>query len=239
MAGKSSRFFNNGYDMPKYMLPLKNSNVFRESVNSFRKYFKTDFFLFITRSDFDVQDFVKKECKILGIKNFEVKALNEDTRGQADTIKIGLDNAKYNNNEEIYIFNIDSVRVDFTKPSNSFLKNTDGYLEVFEGEGEHWSFVDPLDNTYVKSTTEKLRISNLCSNGLYYFDSIFIFNKYFNQMCDNNNNYKELFVAPLYNYLIKDNRIVKYLKIPINKTVFSGTPQEYELLKLTYRSDDN
>ena len=42
MAGKSSRFFNAGYDIPKFMLPLSKSNVFREAVKSFKKYFEDE-----------------------------------------------------------------------------------------------------------------------------------------------------------------------------------------------------
>jgi len=230
MAGKSSRFFNEGYDIPKYMLPLNgNSNVFKESVKSFQNYFKTDFFLFITRSDFEVKDFVEKECNFLGIKNFEIVSLDNDTRGQADTVKIGLQKTKYNKDEEIYIFNIDSIRVNFTKPTSTFLTDSEGYLEVFEGEGDHWSFIEADKNNLVKRTTEKIRISNLCSNGLYYFSSVSLFNQTFNNI-ELDNIYNELFIAPMYNHIIKLNNIVKYRLLDKTQTLFSGTPSEYKLL---------
>ena len=231
MAGKSSRFFNEGYIVPKYMLPLNNgSNVFKESIKSFKKYFESDFFLFITRSDFDVQNFVKKECLDLGINNFEVVSLIDDTRGQADTVKIGLEKSKSILNEEMYIFNIDSIRVNFIKPSSFFLKNTDGYLEVFEGEGDHWSFAEADENNLVKRTTEKIRISNFCSNGLYYFSSINLFLETFMSL-EVSNNYNELFIAPMYNIIIRRGKKVKYILLKKNQTLFSGTPYEYEELK--------
>jgi len=233
MAGKSSRFFNEGYDMPKYMLPLNgNSNVFKESIKSFKNYFKTDFFLFITRSDFEAKDFVEKECNLLGIKNFEIVILDNDTRGQADTVNIGLQKTKYNKDEEIYIFNIDSIRVNFTKPTSTFLTDSEGYLEVFEGEGDHWSFIEVDKNNLVKRTTEKIRISNLCSNGLYYFSSVSLFNQTFNNI-ELDNIYNELFIAPMYNHIIKLNKIVKYRLLDKTQTLFSGTPNEYKLLLKT------
>ena len=37
-------------------------------------------FLFITRSDFNVTTFVEKECIALGIINFEIVSLTQDTR---------------------------------------------------------------------------------------------------------------------------------------------------------------
>ena len=209
MAGKSSRFYSSGYKQPKFMLPLpNNSNVFKESVKSFQNYFKSDFFLFITRSDFEVYDFVEKECNFLGIKNFEIVSLDNDTRGQADTVKIGLQKTKYNKDEEIYIFNIDSIRVNFTKPTSVFLTDSEGYLEVFEGEGDHWSFAEADENNLVKRTTEKIRISNFCSNGLYYFSSINLFLETFMGL-EVSNNYNELFIAPMYNILIKRGKKVK------------------------------
>ena len=37
MLGRSSRFFNVGYDKPKYELPLGDETVFSSSVRSFHK----------------------------------------------------------------------------------------------------------------------------------------------------------------------------------------------------------
>jgi tetratricopeptide (TPR) repeat protein len=42
----------------------------------------------------------------------------------------------------------------------------------------------------------------------------------------------ELYVAPLYNNMIKEGGIVKYHLINRNDVVFCGTPSEYESLKL-------
>ncbi len=234
MAGKSSRFFDAGYTLPKYKLPLSGKTVFTEAICSFKKYFNSDFFLFITRSDYGVQDFVNKECLSLGVNNFEIVKLDEDTRGQADTVKIGLEKSKKSLNEEMYIFNIDSIRINFIKPTSIFLKNTAGYLEVFKGEGDHWSFIEALPDNFVKRTAEKKRISDLCSNGLYYFSSTKIFKQFFAQF-EKINDCKELFLAPMYNVLINNKLNVKYILLDKDQTLFSGTPKEYEELKLKYK----
>ena len=231
MAGKSSRFFNAGYKIPKYMLPLgQDSCVFVEAIKSFELYFSSDFFLFIIRDEDGIEEFVKSKCSYLGINKYEIISLNYDTRGQADTVSIGLEKSKHANlNEEIYVFNIDSIRLHFKKPESNFLNNIGGYLEVFKGEGEHWSFAEPLNDNLVSRTTEKIRISNLCSNGLYYFRSAQFFIKSFTEL-EKVNNYKELFIAPMYNLLIEEQIIVKYVLVDINDTLFSGTPKEYEIL---------
>ena len=68
-----------------------------------------------------------------------------------------------------YMFNIDTIRHNFKKPS--IASSCDGFLEIFRGSGSNWSFVEPGDNYSVIRTTEKDPISNLCSNGLYFFRS--------------------------------------------------------------------
>lgn len=236
MAGKSSRFYNEGYTVPKFKLPLNKKTVFEEAISSFKKYFETDTFLFITRTDDGSEEFVKQKCISFNIKNFKIVSIDYDTKGQADTVAIGLNKIKQNisNDEPLYIFNIDSIRVNFEKPTKEFLEKTYGYLEVFEGEGDHWSFVDPLPNNNVKRTTEKIRISNLCSNGLYFFKSLSVFKEALEQL-KKHNDYKELFIAPMYNFLIKKNKVVKYVLLNENETLFSGTPSEYEKLKLNYK----
>ena len=71
MAGKSSRFYNAGYTLPKFKLPLNSKTVFEEAINSFSNYFNSDFFLFITRTDDNSEHFVIQKCKELKIKNFK------------------------------------------------------------------------------------------------------------------------------------------------------------------------
>lgn len=234
MAGKSSRFYAYGYKVPKFMLPLlSNSNVFREAVKSFEFYFNTDTFLFITRSDDGSASFVKKECNNLRIKNVQIISLDSPTRGQAETVAMGLKKATLDLGEPLYIFNIDSIRVNFKKPQEEYLNGIKGYLEVFKGEGEHWSFVESGCNDLVVRTTEKNKISDLCSNGLYYFSSCELFLSIFEEL-KIINEYPEFFIAPMYNILISNGHKIRYKLLTNEQTLFAGTPTEYEELKKIY-----
>src|SRR5690606_30948591 len=108
-----------------------------------------------------------------GILNFIIVVLSDETRGQAETVYLGLKNIIDKVDvltEEVYVFNIDSYRHHFKKPNIS--KKCDGYIEVFQGEGDHWSFIEINDSGKVIRTTEKERISNLCSDGLYFFKNV-------------------------------------------------------------------
>lgn len=227
MVGRSSRFFDAGYKRPKYALPVGDRSAFSHAVCSFRHYFDTDFFLFLVRSDFDAESFVRRELSILGVKRFHIKVFEHETLGQADTVFQGLQDVDIR--EALYIFNIDTFRPGFLKPAVAGRCN--GYLEVFEGEGEHWSFVEPGLDSQVIRTTEKQRISNLCSDGLYFFQKRSDFEDAYNcAMRTNSKVLGEVYVAPLYNYLIDRGLDIRYVRIDRSEVVFCGTPLEYEAL---------
>ncbi|MDZ5601452.1 glycosyltransferase family 2 protein [Pseudomonas sp. RP23018S] len=228
MVGKSSRFFKEGYSEPKYKLKVGELTVFEKAVMSFEKYFETDKFLFLVRTDYSASIFVKDALVKLGVKNFLIVEFTDETEGQADTVYQGLLKAAdfYNNQEPIYIFNIDTFRPNFKKSEKSI---NDGYLEVFLGEGTHWSFALPGENHSVLKTTEKDRISNLCSNGLYYFKTPTLFKTAFEHSFNNDLREKgEFYIAPLYNYLIQNGNSVSYEIIPSEDIIFCGTPDEYK-----------
>lgn len=227
MAGLSSRFFKAGYGIPKYQLPLHGQTVFYHAINSFHYYFSTDDFLFVIRDVFSTSEFIKTECEKLGLERYQIITLDAETRGQAETAYIALNQIE--NDHEIYIFNIDSMRHNYIKPA--FVENCSGYLEVFEDEGEHWSFILPDENGNVIKTTEKVKISNLCSDGLYYFKNKSQFEKTFLHAIENNQTAKgEYYVAPLYNTLIEQGEIIKYELIKNDLIDFCGTPDEYTAL---------
>ncbi|MCA6063119.1 glycosyltransferase family 2 protein [Thalassolituus marinus] len=231
MAGMSSRFFNAGYKLPKYMLNAHGKSLFSHCVSSFSQYFKTESFLFIIRDIFNTENFVNQECTALGILNYRIVTLQGETKGQAETVYLGLTMADIPSSESITIFNIDTIRPGFSHPS--FLENIDGYLEVFKGSGDNWSFAKehPEIPGNVIETAEKNPISDLCSDGLYFFRSTEIFKKYFDKMVDDGENgltKGELYIAPIYNYLIRDNLNIRFNLIKSDEIIFSGTPTEYE-----------
>jgi len=228
MVGLSSRFFKAGFTKPKFQLDLAGESVFARAVRSFDNYFKSDRFLFVTREDYDTPAFVEKELARLGVDDYVVKSLRHDTRGQAETVSLGLGNAS--DDEPLYIFNIDTFRYHYRKPK--FVNECDGYLEVFEGSGDHWSFVAPASDSRVARTTEKERISNLCSDGLYYFKKRSSFESALEHARMTESTVKgEYYIAPLYNHLIDRGATIMYDVIKMADIDFCGTPDEFELLK--------
>ena len=229
MAGLSSRFFREGYTLPKYMLEAHGKTLFDHSVDSFNEYFHSEHFVFIVRDVHNTKQFVEARANILGIKNFDIVVLDRETRGQAETVALGIRDFE-NSEASLTIFNIDTFRPHFTFPDLAELG--DGYLEVFRGSGENWSFVRPIEKntTKIDLTTEKKPISDLCCTGLYHFKSIREYMDAFDHylsLPEGQWEKEELYVAPLYNYLISIGKNIHYNLISREEVIFCGTPSEY------------
>lgn len=234
MAGNSSRFYKAGYLRPKYELPVGDQSLFSLCVRSFERYFRTEQFVFVCRQGFDAEAFIEEECTKLNLSEYLVVSLKEPTRGQAESVQLGLEHAKPHGAESLLIFNIDTARPGYEFPL--IADAADGYLEVFRGEGENWSFVKPAASfsLRVAEATEKKRISDLCCTGLYHFaraddftavctDAVRDYERY-------SRDWKELYIAPLYNVLIQSGKRIVYHEVAREQVLFSGTPEEYQAL---------
>ena len=232
MAGLSRRFKESGYALPKYMLEADSKSLFAHSVASFEHYFNQEKFLFIALDVFGTKKFIETECVKLAIQHYQIIILDQPTRGQAETVYLGLKNAKIDPEEDLLIFNIDTFRYGFRWPLEFDLKCIDGYLETFIGEGKNWSNVLPTDKTLqtVKHTAEKQEISKYCCTGLYYWqrseDFCKIFEDYQNRDVDQVQG-GEYYIAPMYNSLIDDGKDVRYSVISKEEVTFCGIPREY------------
>jgi dTDP-glucose pyrophosphorylase len=225
MLGKSSRFFDSGYSLPKYQLPIGSKTLFELSVRSFESVFLTIPFIFLVRSDFGAKEFVSCELEKLDIKDFRVIEFATETRGQADSVMLGT--ADYHDDNFLIVFNIDTIRNGFTLPDATNFG--DGFLEVFKSDGDGWSFIKTGSDGSVTETAEKIRISNMCSNGLYGFRRLGDFRSSFRQYAELNISVNgELYIAPLYNWLIDKGMNIRYREVDNSKIHHCGTPKDYE-----------
>lgn len=232
MAGLSERFTRAGYAVPKYMLEAHGKTLFRHAVEGFLAAAGAMRVLFIARDVADTAAFITAECRTMGLGDFEIHVLDAPTRGQAETVSLGLA-GRAADDDAAMIFNIDTFRPGFRPPTRFAMAEVDGYLEVFEGTGNNWSFVAPAGDPAerrVARTTEKDPISNLCCTGLYQFGRIADFRAAFAAAAAGGQtswSAGELYVAPLYNWLIANGRDIRYELIARRDVIFCGTPDEY------------
>jgi CTP:molybdopterin cytidylyltransferase MocA len=231
MAGLSQRFAAAGYDRPKYKLEAHGRSLFRHAVDSFAHYFDTLPFLFVVRDVAGTPAFVEAECRAMGVRDARVVVLDTPTRGQAETVALGL-RAGGVADGPVTVFNIDTFRPGFRYPTGFDVAATDGFLEVFEGDGANWSYVRPVaaGSDRVAETAEKRPISNLCCTGLYHFRSAARYLAAFDAeaaLPPERLQGGELYVAPLYNRLIADGADIRYALIRRDAVIFCGVPDEY------------
>lgn len=240
MAGLSQRFLDAGYTLPKYMLYAGNRSLFNISVSSFSQYFKNSYFLFIARDLYDTGLFIRKECELMQVSNYSVALLDKPTKGQAETVFMGLEMTKISDDEPVTIFNIDTIRHGFKFPED--INQWDGFLDVFRGGGINWSYArtENEHSTRVVETAEKVPISEYCSTGLYYFKSTKLYKDAYlrHQLINGNNAARELYIAPIYNILIRDGFKIHINLIDRSLVSFCGVPDEYnDYLRLIHTQE--
>lgn len=225
LAGNSSRFFNAGYDQYKFLLPLGDKTILEHIVSYVPDHIKV---AFILRKDHKILDELKS--LFCGRANTEFVEINK-TKGQLDTVIKGLLSLRVKESDQIIVYNGDTIR----KINFDFRNRGKVWLEVFEGEGDHWSFVDRIGE--VGRITEKQRISNYCSNGLYSLGTWQSLKKYVRDYAPNDD--MELFIAPFMNYLLTQGVLVRSYQCEKEELIFAGTPDEYEQAKLLFGCADS
>jgi hypothetical protein len=131
-------------------------------------------------------------------------------------------------NKSLLIYNIDTfVNPLFISPSN-IKKDSDGWIPCFKAKGNHWSFVKIDNFDWATNVSEKNRISEFASIGLYWFKVSSDFIKAYKDSILINLN-TERFIAPLYNSLIQDDKKISITDIPCNHIYPLGTPSELNI----------
>lgn len=166
MAGLGNRFRQAGYSVPKYQIKAKGKPLFDWSMISLSGYLDgTERFIFITRKEDKAEDFIQERCQVLNINDYKVIELDHLTDGQATTAMLAA--PYWNRGDALLIYNIDT----YVEPGvmNASQLKGDGFIPCFAGQGDHWSFVRLNSVGEAVEVREKVRISEHCTLGAYYF----------------------------------------------------------------------
>lgn len=174
------------------------------------------------QKDHEAEEFIQEKCEKLGIYNWNLIEVSEKTDGQATTALLAEDEMK--EDEEFAVYNIDTY-VEERQIKDDI--DSDGCIPVFEAEGEKWSFVKTNKNGKVVDVAEKKRISNLATLGFYHFGSLRDFKEAYDEMREEvKQEYGEVYIAPLYNWFIENDRELSIQKVDKEKIHVLGTPED-------------
>lgn len=228
MAGAGSRFKDVGIDKPKHEIIARGKTLFEWSMLSLSEFFNKAEFIFVVRKGNWDEVTLADTCRKLGIKVFQTIVISELTNGQATTV---LQARKaFTSDEDFLVYNIDTaVTPGLIKPEQ-IPSDKEGHIICFRAEGDHWSFVLPNSENpnLVCKVSEKKRISDLATIGLYYFNSFTMYEELVHTFGSRvKAEYGEIYIAPLYQHLCKDWRMqVSWCEVPVESVCCLGKPEE-------------
>ena len=226
MAGNGSRFKEQGYTDSKPFIDVNGKPMIQRVIENlnieFDKNFK--FVILCRQEDFDRYDFSFFK-EIIGHDNIEYIKLNKTTEGAACTLLTAKE--FIDNRLPLLSFNSDQMIEYNAAETFSRLSLHDGGMPCFYGEGPKWSYARSNEDGYVVEVAEKKQISNEATAGYYYWNRGSDFVKYAEQMIEANDRVNnEFYVAPVYNYAIKDGKHIVTTKV--DKIYQMGTPEDLE-----------
>lgn len=212
MAGKGSRFIKEGYTQPKPLLPVYGKPMIDVVVENLRPY-APHRFIFICQREHLNSYGLHDHLKNLG-KDVEIIAIDSVTAGAACTVLLAEHHI--DNLQPLMISNCDQyvdIRIDDyigCMREGAY----DGFIMTMTANDPKWSFIRYDAARKVTEVVEKKVVSSEATVGIYNYKRGADFvsaAKAMIQAGDRVNG--EFYVAPVYNYLIKQNAKVGFLNI--------------------------
>jgi NDP-sugar pyrophosphorylase family protein len=233
MAGKGSRFLNQGFDTPKPLISVANKQSIDWSLGAIN--LQECNLIFIVRKEHIDNYNIDKILKQKFGEDIVIISIDGDTRGSVETC---LYAKKYIDNEiPLFTYTLDVCWKPVFNPASIELE--DGFLLTYWSDCPAHSYVKLGKNGNVVETAEKEVISNNATIGLYYFRTGKMFVKYAEELLDKKITHKnEFYICPIYNLLIRDGLIVKTREVEEVHVI--GTPKDVEIFnKYVEKYDTN
>jgi capsule biosynthesis phosphatase len=229
MAGLGSRFASAGYAEIKPFIQVKNEPMIKWALKSLSFLPSPIQLIFIILKEHENTYNVSEKLHDLFGRSIKIIITPTLTEGQAASVALAKD--MINNQNKLFIFNCDTFSQTPNLWTHIVEKNPDGTIVCFHANDARYSYAALDQYMYVRETTEKKVISNFASNGLYYFRHGFYFIDAYEKMKKEHTE-GEMYVAPLYNYLIKNGKKVTISMTEKNWVL--GTPEEKDYFEKHY-----
>lgn len=233
LGGRGKRFSDSGYNDIKPFIEVIDDSMIRTVINNLNS--EGVNFIFIINEEYISADEFREHVDSMGI-SYDLLSTPRLTEGPACTSLF----AKHliDNQTPLIIVNCDQVILDFDLENiEKFVSSTecDGFLGCFLSSSKKNSYVRLDPNGEVCDVKEKIVISNIATNGLHYWRRGSDFVRSAKEMIKADDRYNnEFYVAPTYNYLIKDGK--KILPYFFNLHFPIGVPEDLDNYKNKVRN---
>ncbi len=223
MAGKGSRFNNQGFNVPKPLIELKGKPFFYWAVESILHFMEVGSLTFIVLEE-HVEDFYINKYINLLYPTAKIITLKETPNGAAMT---AMNVISVLPKDEAVLFN-DCDHMFYCPSFYRFCQGKnydfDGALLTFESNSPQYSYCCFDVEGNVIGTVEKKVVSSDAICGAYYFRQLELFEKaceLYIRECK----YNELFLSGVYNAMIQRNNKIGCFRVEMHRSF--GTPEEF------------
>ena len=179
--------------------------------------------------------------------NLEIVDIGKSTLGQAETCLLGIKKANINTSEPLIITNCDQYTPWNSNKFLSFIRNNDpdGVVSTYDhpnievGSDSPYSHIELDENGYATRLAEKIAISPLALNGIFYWKEGKSFIQSAEQLMSDDTDagwstgkmscVKEKYVSLTYNYLISEGKKIMNYHMEGDEFVSLGSPNDIML----------
>ena len=227
-AGLGSRFANAGYKTSKPLIKVGNSEMILWVISNF-ELIAGDSIVVISREQDDLAMVRRRISPEIDYHNIQIRSV---TDGPASTVNL----AREILNPELPLIVANSDQY-VSSSLNGFLSEVraglmDGCVLTMKARGSKWSYVERKPGEEIKRVVEKQQISDEATVGIYAWKNANLyFNSYDEMLASNDRVNGEFYVAPTYNYLIRDGlRIGAFHIGNVENAVHGlGTPEDLDV----------
>ena len=232
IGGKGVRFKKNDYLKPKPFIDIKNKPMIEYALSSIS--FDAKHYVICNTLDKIFKDKIYEIGNTYKI-DIELVEINQETRGQAETSFIGLNEIEFNQDEELIISNCDQY-TPWSK--DSFLelvsrKDVDAAVTTYNhgdfdiGKSSPYSHVELNEKGFAVKFAEKYAISEHSLNGIYYWKKIKYFTDSFQDL-DKSDFNGEYWLSLTFNYMIENGLKIKTFQMDKDEFYSLGTPEDIQ-----------
>ena len=216
-SGRSQRFKDAEYKVPKPLLPLMESTVFELSLIALEKMHAWNKIYVVIQKSHAAE--FKLDLRILETSpSVEIIYLQNFTRGPLESAFLALQQTSETNR-----FTIADCDQAFEGPPilQAWEQNLEGIIPVFKSHKPHFSYA-VTDKGILTNIEEKFVVSNDAIAGVYSFENSVLFRKAAQEIIENHQG--ELFMSLYLKYLLKNKYLVATKLLDWH--VSFGTPEE-------------
>lgn len=229
MAGRGSRFADAGYTDPKPLINVSGKPMIQVVVENLRPSRDHRFIFICQREHVEQYDLVNRLQAIA--PGSICVPIDGITEGAACTVLLAED--YINNDDPMVIANsdqwVDASMDDYLQAWDA--ADTDGFIMTMTSNLDKWSYIQYSPEGDIQGVVEKVPVSDQATVGIYNFKHGSDYCKYAHQMIAEDNRSKgEFYVAPVYDYLLKEGKTIGTWSIGSDQDGMYGlgTPQDLD-----------